>query len=202
MNHRLIFLLSILSGFTQAQESKVAFREDFREVEAHIPVINEDLTSDFLTLERLGPSSAQLKLSYHPEIPNDPHYVWNGLCEGPTLLAFKFKNPLDLTGKNWVVRLQTKNVGKSQLHLAFQIGNNWFVKQRAVANKDDWNEQSLPLDDSVWLTLNPETIELGGPVDNPDFSKVSAIGFVAPHTPDRSADCTRLDWFELIRLKD
>ena len=193
------FLLAFLA-FVTFLPAEPAFREDFRDdVEAHIPVTSDDLTSDFLTLNRLGPGAEQLKLSYHPEIENDPHYVWNGKCTGPTLLAFDFKEKLDLTSPLWSVHVGSKNVGKSKLHLALKFGEQWFVRKTPLSNKNEWNSQSLPLSESTWLTLDPETIAIGENPQTPNLKKTTAIGFVSPITPNGSKDCTRLNWFELTQ---
>jgi len=187
------FLPSLLAG-------EVAFREDFRDdVTAHIPVTPNDLTSKFLGLKRLGPGADKLKLSYHPEIANDPHYIWNGECTGPTLIAFPFQKQLDLSASNWSLRLRTKNVGKSRLHLAVQVGQKWYVRKESIKNQKNWNVQSIPLHRPTWRSLNPTQVSFGDEVSNIDLTKVDALGFAAPLKPNRSKDCIRLDWFELIQ---
>lgn len=191
------FLLFALLSSLGAQ---LAFREDFRDdVEAHIPVTSDDLTSDFLSLQRLGPGAKKLKLSYHPEIENDPHYVWNGECSGPTLLAFNFKEKLDLSSLEWVVKVGSKNVGQSKLHLAFRVGEQWFVRKEPLENKAEWNSQTLKLAESTWLSLDPKTITFGKDTLNPNLKETTGIGFVSPVKPNRSKDCTRLNWFELTQ---
>ena len=193
----LSFILLTLCSTLLAQP---IFREDFRDdVAAHIPVTNEDLTSDFLTLKRLGPGADKIKLSYHPEIENDPHYVWNGECSGPTLLAFDFKEKLNLSSSDWFVKVGSKNVGQSKLHLALRIDNKWFIRKEALENQNEWNEQTLKLSASTWLTLDPNTITIGTEQETPNLKETNAIGFVSPHKPQRSADCTRLNWFELLQ---
>lgn len=192
----LLFFLTILAS---AQNKDLAFREDFREVPAHIPATSEDLTSDFLTLERLGPGADQLKLSHHPEIPDDPHYLWNGRCEGPVLIAFPFQQPLDLSAQEWTCRVGSKNFGKSTLHLALRSEGKWFVQKQSVASGPDWNEQTLAVHPGPWLTLNPRTIAFSKQKAAPNFAVVDAIGFAAPVQSKGSKDCIRLDWFELVR---
>lgn len=196
----LFFFLSILlAPMLAAAETKI--REDFRTNPAHIPLVNADLTSPFLTLRRIGQGADQLKLSHHPEVQNDPHYVWNGQCKGPVLIGFVLKDRLDLSDPGWHCRLRTKNVGTSRLHLAVQVGALWFVQKEALKNKNDWNIQSLPLTGREWLSLSSKTALPGKDVKAPDLSRISAIGFAAPVTPQGSLSCIRLDWFELTRLK-
>jgi len=185
-----------------AQETLVTaplvFREDFREVEAHIPIINEDLTSDFLTLKRLGPGAPQLKLSYHPEIENDPHYIWNGKSKGPVFVTFLFDHILNLSAPETVVQARTKNFGETTLHLALQVDHSdWFVQEKSIDSNKDWTTQTLPVHGSSWLTLNPETRKTAPYHETLTFAQVTAIGFFAPKDSKESKDCFRLDWFEL-----
>lgn len=194
---KLIFL-SLFSLLATLHADPI-FREDFRDdVEAHIPVTSEDLTSNFLTLRRLGPGADKLKLSYHPEFDNDPHYVWNGKCLGPTLLAFDFKKPLDLSPPDFHLRVGSKNVGKSKLHLALKIGEQWFIRAEALTNQNEWNSQLLRLSSSTWFPLDPKTITIGTEQQSPTLTKTVAIGFASPHKSDNSKNCTRLNWFELL----
>ncbi|MDP0489487.1 MAG: c-type cytochrome [Verrucomicrobiota bacterium JB023] len=188
---RLLFLLLSL-----AAAGEPVVREDFREVPAHIPATSDDLTSSFLSLERLGPGAANVKLSFHPEVPNDPHYLWNGLCEGPVLLAFPFQHALDLSDPEAKVVLQSKNFGRSTLHLAVQSGGKWFAQKTPAAQGEEWNEQTLLLGDGSWHRLSSKSVTLG-PKAQPNFQKVTAIGFAAPSQPKGSKDCIRLDWFEI-----
>lgn len=198
----LIFIGFFLSSLF-AEEPERAFREDFRDdVKAHIPVVAEDLTSEFLSLQRLGPGADMLKLSHHPSIPNDPHYVWNGECKGPVLIAFPFARPLDLSSEQWKVRLQTKNVGKSVLHLALRVDDEWVVQKTPVENRNDWNVQTRSLHSVAWHRMNADTVKMGQEAKEIDFRKVDALGFAAPNKPNkpnRSQDCIRLDWFELVK---
>ena len=196
-----LFCLTILFllTFSSAQERKPVFREDFKEVPAHIPATSKDLTSDFLTLKRLGPGADKLKLSYHPEIPNDPHYLWNGECEGPVLIAFPFQKSLDLSARNWRCRLNTKNFATSTLHLAFRSKGKWFAQKKSVATAKGWNEQTLTVHAHPWFPLNPEIVTLGTQAVKPNFKTIDAIGFAAPINSNRSKDCIRLNWFELFQ---
>jgi len=174
------------------------FREGFRESPAHIPATSTDLTSPHLTLERLGPGADKLKLSHHPEIKNDPHYLWNGLCSGPILIGFRLKDSLDLSDPNWAIVARTKNVGNSRLHLAIQIDQRWFASEEPFKNLAGWNTQKISFHDRSWRELSSDTVKIGKPVKAPDLSKITALGFAAPVKPKKSKSCIRLDWFELI----
>ena len=172
---RSTFLLFLLLSIPVTLLADVKFREDFRENEAHIPIANDDLTSPFLSLQRIGKSADKLKLSHHPEIKNDPHYLWNGLTKGPVLIAFKFKNHLDLSAPNWTCRLRTKNVGESRLHLAVEVQGQWYMQKDAISNHPDWNIQSISLSDSSWRTLSSKTAVPGKSTKAPDLRKVLSL---------------------------
>ena len=175
------------------------FREDFRENPAHIPINENDTTSPFLTLKRMGPGQDQIKHSHHPEIKNDPHYTWNGKCTAPTLLAFEFNHPLDLSDPNSHLKLQTKNFGKSTLHLAIKSKDQWFARVPPVGQHQDWTISTLPLlgKEITYQKIAADKATLDTKRALPSFQEITAIGFLSAVTPNGSKDCTRLDWFAL-----
>lgn len=193
MISRLLFGLLVSGGLAVAGP---VFREDFKEVPAHTPVEATDLTCGFLNLKLLGPGAEKVKLSFHPEKKNDPHYLWNGQCEGPVLIAFAFSHELDLSDKGSLVRLRSKNSGKSTLHLAFRVGKQWFMKKEGVSKDGDWTEHHVLVHPGEWQQVEATTLKTR-PSLIPDLRKTNAIGFVAPNNPIKSKDCIRLDWFEL-----
>ncbi|MDF1837589.1 MAG: hypothetical protein P1V35_06970, partial [Planctomycetota bacterium] len=193
----LSFALAWSMGLAQGSETEWVFREDFREVDAHIPATAEDLTCDFLGFERFGSGRDQVKLSFHPEIPNDPHYLWNGLCEGPVLLAFPFVHGLDLTDADAWVSLQSKNVGGANLHVALSCEGRWFVQGGAVPQNADWTQDGIQLHGVEWFELNRDTAEFGERSEVPDWKAITGLGFVAPNKGGGSESCIRLDWFAL-----
>lgn len=169
-------------------------REDFRELPAHIPATSDDLSSDQLILRRLGPGADQLKLSFHPNKKNDPHYLWNGRCPGPVLICFDLKVTRDMRQSQ--VRLRSKNAGKSRLHLAVRTAQGWFAESAGIAADTDWTEHSIDIASLKWLVLDPGSVQLAGSA-TPNLGEVLSIGFAAPSKPIASKDCVRLDWFEL-----
>ncbi|MBK1832594.1 DUF6797 domain-containing protein [Roseibacillus ishigakijimensis] len=196
-----LFILSLfaLAALVSGEEAVRLFREDFREVEAHIPASSADLTSDYLTLERLGPGADRLKLSHHPPIPNDPHYLWNGECNGPVLIAFPLRQTTDLSDPDWQCRLNTKNFGSSTLHLAVRSQGRWFAQRHSVAPAENWNEQVLSFHRSDWVELDEKRVTLSAKRARPQLDAIEAIGFAAPRKPNRSKDCIRLNWFEVVK---
>lgn len=174
-------------------------REDFQEHVAHIPLVGGDLSNESLELLRLGPGADQLKLSHHPEVQNDPHYIWNGKCEGPVLAGFEFGAEMDLSGEGWWCRVRTKNVGAARLHVALKIDDQWVVQKKSIRNEKDWNVQRVTLEEREWLKLDEKRVTLGEEVV-PNLKAVTAIGFAAPVKPRGSQSCIRLDWFELTTV--
>lgn len=173
------------------------FREDFREVPAHTPATAADLSCAFLGFEATGPGAERIKLSFHPDTPNDPHYLWNGDCPGAVLLAFPFAAPLDLSARDSAVEVRSKNVGGAALHVALRCGDAWFVQEAVVPQQDDWGDTTMALHASRWRRLDPEQPALDGARATPRWRRVHGLGFVAPERGGSSGRCVRLDAFAL-----
>ncbi len=191
--------LALMSAMGPSQQTDAVevLREDFREVEAHIPAKADDLTCAFIGFERLGPGRDQVKLSFHPNVPDDPHYLWNGLCTGPVLLAFPFAHPLDLTDGDASISLRSKNVGGANLHLAVQCDDRWFVQGAAIPQNEDWSRDRIALHGEAWFALDEDSVVFGEISESPDWGAVTGIGFAAPKKGGGSGSCVRLDWFAL-----
>ena len=181
----------LIAAFVFAEDR---IREDFREVPAHIPATSEDLTCDQLTLRRLGPGADQLKLSFHPNVKDDPHYLWNGRCPGPVLICFDLKAPRDLRSSQ--LKLRCKNYGDSRLYLAVRTAAGWFADSAGIGANKTWTEHGLAIANIAWKSLAPDTVQLADSA-TPDLSKVLSVAFAAPLKPKGSKDCVRLDWFEI-----
>lgn len=188
-------VISSLPGLVSAE----VLREDFREGVAHIPIVDGDLTNESLNLLRLGPGADQLKFSHHPEVENDPYYVWNGKCEGPVILGFELEKAMDLSGKGWWCRARTKNTGASKMHVALKVDEQWVVQQKPIKNGKNWNIQRVTLEGREWRKLDEKKVTFDEKVV-PDLKEVTAVGFVAPVKPQGSKSCIRLDWFELTTV--
>ncbi|MFK7741022.1 MAG: DUF6797 domain-containing protein [Planctomycetota bacterium] len=198
---RLHFLtITTLAVGCCAQEpvaTPLVFREDFRDVRAHTPAEARDLTCEFLGFERLGAGAGRVKLSFHPNVANDPHYLWNGDCPGPVLLAFPFRHSLDLSAGDRCVRLRSKNVGGAALHITVRCGSRWFALDTPVPQHAEWSTNTMPLRTTKWRVLQPKRARITRRTAEPDWSRVDALGFLAPKRGGGSAQCIRLDWFEL-----
>ena len=62
--------------------SDLFFREDWKETEAALPVTQEHVANPDLQLSLHGFSTAEIKKSNHPHIPDDPYYIWSGQFRG------------------------------------------------------------------------------------------------------------------------
>ncbi len=200
MNHRRVVLITLLSVLTGWIDAEITLREDFLESPAHIPIAQQDLNQGhFLKLERIGDSAEKLKLSHHPERGNDPHYLWNGITDSPTAALFHFSSPLDLSAEASRIRVRTKNVGRSTMHLAIKRkDNSWLVAEKPVASTLDWTISEHRLEAQTWRGFDGAAIALGAEIHPRSFDEIAGLGFVFPENPRGSQDCVRLDWFEIV----
>jgi len=178
--------------------SQEVFRENFRTIKAHVPLVTEDLTmSPFLSLVRHGETGDQYKLSFHPERTSDPHYIWNGLTSSSTAVEFTFAQPLDMSAVDTTVKCHTKNEGTSLLHLALKTPQGWIVTRKGIAKSKNWKTDQFQLHKTEWLKFDNQKIHLGSPIKKPFLKQIEALAFVNPKAPNKSKDCTRIDWFSL-----
>lgn len=191
-------LTCTLISLLQLRGETLVFREDFREVMPHFPVTSEDLTmSPFLSLSRHGEGAEESKLSFHPEKPNDPHYVWNGLTKGKAALAFEFAHALDLSAADSKLKLNTRNSESSKIHLALKTSDGWVVNKDGIEKSEEWREDTIIFQETTWLKFDMATIGFGDEVAKPNLNEVTALAFVNPQKPDRSKNSTRLNWFSV-----
>src|SRR5688500_5488514 len=79
--------------------SKLFFREDWKEIEAALPVTQEHVSNPDLVVSLYGPASNAIKKSNHPNIPNDPYYIWSGECRGNWAVGLRHRSQMvDLSG--------------------------------------------------------------------------------------------------------
>ena len=89
----------ILLCETASSQSKLVFREDWKEIPAATPVTQEHVANPNLILSLYGPAKDEIKKSNHPPIPNDPYYIWSGDCKGNWALSLRNRDKwVDLTG--------------------------------------------------------------------------------------------------------
>lgn len=196
-------LLTTIPAFSgtlgAGQTEGLIFREDWKEIPAETPVTAAHLTHPELELHLYGAAKAQLKKSNHPEIPNDPFYIWSGTCVGNWAMALALKNGLamDLTGNGKVI-WKTRQSGFRHLRVLVQLTDgSWLVSEEGSSESADWQVSTFHLDKIGWRKLNMERITEGTKVTDPDLSAVQKIGMSDLMAGGGSPASSRLDWLEV-----
>jgi hypothetical protein len=183
----------------QATDAALFFREDWKEIPAATPVTQEHLVHPELVLSLHGPGREGIKKSYHPEIPNDPFYIWSGECTGNWALSLRHRSQqVDLTGPAQV-RWRARQSGFRQLRLLLKLADGtWLVSEAAQGPSDDWQVKAFTPAALRWRTLNIDTVTEGKWVENPNLRQVEEIGFTDLMTGGKTPASSRLDWIEVF----
>lgn len=190
---------AITGALVEEQSPGLIFREDWKEIPAETPVTPAHLTHPNLELHLYGAAKEQLKKSNHPEIPNDPFYIWSGTCEGNWAMALALKNgsAMDLT-ENGKVIWKSRQSGFRQLRVLVQLKDgSWLVSEEGSGESADWRVSTFHLDEIGWRKLNMERITEGAKVTDPDLSAVQKIGLSDLRTGGGSPASSRVDWLEV-----
>ncbi len=198
----LLFVLSLLAGNLFAQHINyrpdLFFREDWKESPAETPVSQKHVLNPNLLLQLYGPGKDSLKKSNHERPPDDPFYVWSGLCLGNWMVTLKHKTSnIDLTGFA-KIRWRTKQSGLRQLRITVKLASGiWLVSNQSDDASKDWREKEFNIQDIIWYKLDPDKIVEIGLVSDPDLSNVKEIGFTDLMPGGSSSSCSRIDWIEV-----
>jgi hypothetical protein len=176
----------------------IAFREDWKETPAALPITQEHVANPDLILTLHGPGVAGVKKSHHDQPADDPYYLWNGDTTAPWAASLQHrKGPIDLSGAARV-RWRAKQTGFHALRLIVQIDEKqWLVAEQADGPSSDWREREFVIADLRWLSLDISRITEGKPVVNPNLSKVLAIGVTDLRSGGGTPASSRLDWIEV-----
>lgn len=194
----LFFLFSLhatcLSSFGQGSRA-LLFREDWKETPAALPVTQAHVANPDLILGLYGPGRDAIKKSNHPQIPNDPYYIWSGECKGNWAVTLRRKSKaIDLSG-DAMIAIRSKQSGFRQLRLLLKLAaGDWLVSDEAMSATDDWTEKEFHMASIRWRKLNIDTITEGAWADNPDLSKVTEIGFTDLMAGGGTPASSRVDW--------
>ncbi|MCB1022135.1 MAG: hypothetical protein KDC27_19550 [Acidobacteria bacterium] len=198
---KLLLLVVLAAPFVAAAADRsqppLFFREDWTETPPNLPVTDADLTNKDLTVSRWGPGGSVIKKSFHDNKPEDPYYIWSGLCPGTWAVSLRKKGAMvDLrAGK---VRWRSKQAGFRELRIVVQTADGkWMVSDQSDGPADDWRVREFVLADVRWRALDIEKVTEGAWVKAPDLSRVAEVGFTDLTVGGRSAACSRLDWIEV-----
>jgi hypothetical protein len=200
MIYILLVFLAICSGNVIAQtKNSPFFREDWKETPAELPVNQSHVANNNLILGLHGPGKDNIKKSHHPNIPNDPFYIWSGECTGNWAVSLRHKGSLvDLSGPSALIRWQSKQSGFRQLRIILKLADGtWLVSDKHDDNTEDWLEKEFMISDIRWRTLNINSITEGNWLENPNLTRVEEVGFTDLMIGGGSRASSRLDWIEV-----
>ena len=191
-------VIFIICGANCVSKDQLYFREDFKEIPAAIPITQEHIEHPDLRLHRHGQAADSIKKSHHDNIPNDPYYVWSGLCTtGHWAISFSKRNQtVDLTdGK---IRIRTKQYGCHILRIILKTHTgDWLVSDHGFGETPDWHIFEPELKIFKWHQLDIDQIIAGELIESPDLSHIQAIGWSDLTVGEGSKGCTRVDWIEV-----
>jgi hypothetical protein len=141
-----------------------------------------------LELVQYGKHANCLLTSGNPGSETAPFSVWSGECESPFATTFRHRqNMVDLTGGGkirWTVKTSGFHVVRPLIRLA---DGTLLVGDYASESVPTLTMSEIALEPLRWAAVDAERVvtlgRRGGPfnsiwVDNPDLSRVDAVGFV------------------------
>ena len=149
----------VFTGIIIAQSSyrpDLFFREDWKETPAEIPVNQNHVQNENLTVQLYGPGKDVIKKSNHEKPVDDPFYIWSGLCEGNWMLSLKHRQQnVDLTGFA-KVKFRSKQVGLRELRISLKLADGkWLVSDQSAGASKDWRIWEFNIQDINWHHLDP-----------------------------------------------
>lgn len=196
----LIFITLILSAINCTAQYRPAlfFREDWKETPAATPVTQSHVFNKDLILNLYGAAADSIKKSHHNNPPDDPYYLWSGLCIDNWAVTLKStKSYADLREFAKIV-WRSKQSGFRCLHIILKLGNQtWLVSDKCDCHSKDWRIHEFNIADIKWYKLDIKTVTEGEEVSNPNLSRVDEIGFTDLMKGGQSIACSRLDWIEV-----
>jgi hypothetical protein len=186
-------------GEDPSEKGALFFREDWKETPPQTPVTQRHVQNPDLLLTRHGPAENLIKKSHHEQIPNDPWYIWSGLCEkGRWALSLQKKDALVDLSEKGSIRWRTKQSGKHILKVVLGLDDGtWLVSDKGSGETSDWHEFSLNVELLRWHELDIRTMEAGSRVKQPDLRRVRSVGWTDLMVGEGSSGCTRVDWIEV-----
>ncbi len=195
----LIFLFIHSHAVIAQLEPELLFREDWKEIPAETPVTQKHLQHQKLMLHLYGEAKEQLKKSHHPEIPNDPFYIWSGTCENNWAMALSHKDmKFDLSAKESKIVWRSRQSGFRILRIILELRDGtWLISEQGSAATKDWETSTFILADLDWRKLEMNGIYETQPMEKPDLSHVLKVGVTDGMRGGISQASSRLDWIEV-----
>ena len=190
-----------IAAVTAMENPALFFREDWKETPAEMPITQDHVANPDLLLTLYGPGQHGIKKSNHPQIPNDPYYVWSGACPANWAVTLKHRSSdADLTGSA-VIRWRTRQSGFRQLRIVLKLPDGrWLVSDASDDAAADWRVHEFNLASIRWRELDICRVTEGKWIESPDLRRVEEIGFTDLMPGGMSDACSRLDWIE-VRAK-
>ncbi|PYV17834.1 MAG: hypothetical protein DMG07_05030 [Acidobacteria bacterium] len=211
----------LLAALYAQDRPPLAWREDWKETPAALPITQEHVANADLILELHGPGRDGIKKSHHDTPKDDPYYVWSGECRGAWAVSLRHRSAwVDLTGLGRV-RWRARQEGFRRLRLILRLhgpGRDGIKKSHHDTPKDDpyyvWSGECrgawavslrhrsawvdlTGLGRVRWRRLDIEKVVEGPWVENPDLGRVEAIGFTDLMSGGGTPASSRLDWIEV-----
>ena len=188
----------LLAALYAQDRPPLAWREDWKETPAALPITQEHVANADLILELHGPGRDGIKKSHHDTPKDDPYYVWSGECRGAWAVSLRHRSAwVDLTGLGRV-RWRARQEGFRRLRLILRLADGrWLVSDHSDDRSRDWRVREFNLGDLRWRRLDIEKVVEGPWVENPDLGRVEAIGFTDLMSGGGTPASSRLDWIEV-----
>lgn len=163
-----------------------------------MPASQSHVANADLLLGLYGPGQHGIKKSNHPQIPNDPYYIWSGACPANWAVTLKHKSSdADLTGRA-MIRWRSRQSGYRQLRIILKLtSGRWLVSDSYDDASDEWRVREFSIAEVRWRELDISRVTEGKRVESPDLSQVEEIGFTDLMPGGMSDACSRLDWIEV-----
>ncbi len=198
----ILLMIAVLFYITGLQaQGKLVFREDWKEIPAALPVTPDHVKNVDLELNLYGPGRGEIKKSNHPEIPNDPYYIWSGECRSNWGLALRHRTAaIDMRG-DAKVRIRSRQSGFRQLRIMLKlVDGTWLVSDQGAGFSQDWREEDFMIRDIRWRKLDIERVTETAWVENPDLSRVEEVGFTDLMSGGGTPASSRVDWIEVYGI--
>lgn len=179
-------------------QGRLFFREDWKEIEAALPVTQEHVAHAKLQLSLYGPGRKEIKKSNHPEIPGDPFYIWSGECKSNWAVGLRHRDQLvDLT-QGGKIRIRSRQSGFRALRIILKLhSGEWLVSDQSAGETEGWSEKEFVVADIRWRRLNIDRVTEGAWVKDADLTKVEEVGFTDLMAGGGTPASSRLDWIEV-----